>query len=328
MNRLALTDFLSRFSTETDCLAHLVAVRWPGGIPCADCGRITKHHPSKKRRCYDCQECGAQTYPTAGTIFHRTRTSLPTWFYVVWQLSHTRTGTSAKQIERETGVTYKTAWRMCHLVRAALADDADPGAEAALFSGTVEVDEVYMGSRKPRRPGQRKRGRGVIHGSVPKTPVVGIVERGGDGLPVRVRARVTPDVKGSTVLPFIEETVEGGSRVYTDELNIYDSLGDRGYAHDVVRHKAKEYAYDVWDEETGEVRNVHTNAIEGFWSQVKGGVLNVHRGVSPKYLQRYMDEFAFRFSHRADDRPMFLTMIDRAASAGPLSATLPASPAR
>ena len=207
---------------------------------------------------------------------------------------------------------------MCTLVRAALKD----GEDADAFTGTVEVDEVYMGSRKPRRPGQRKRGRGTVSGSMPKAPIVGIVERGDDGMPVRVRAQVTPDVKRATVLPFIEDNVAEGARVYTDEFNIYRPLEDRGYRHDYVQHKVKQYAYEAVDEETGEVHNVHTNAIEGFWSQVKGGVLNVHRGVSPKYLQRYVDEFAFRFSHAKGEAPMFTTMLNRIAGAGQPDAVL------
>lgn len=319
MERFTLSDFLRRFRTEEDCLAHIVAVRWPEGIRCTRCECVTRHHASKKRRCYDCQECGAQTYPTAGTIFHRTRTPLPIWFYVIWTLSHTKTGVAARQIERETGVTYKTAWRMCHLIRAAMAE----GDGTLPFTGTAEVDETYVGSRKPRRKGDRKRGRGTVSGPRPKTPVVGIVERGADGMPTRMRAWVTPDVKRATILPLIEGAVEEGARVYTDEFVVYDALEGRGYRHDVVRHRVKEYAYTVHDEAEGS-RVVHTNSVEGAWSYLKGATGSVHRGVSPKYLQRYADELAFRYSHRGDESPMFLTMLDRAATCGRPSVAPPA----
>ena len=316
MQKYTVAQFIREFATERSCVEYLARVRWPEGIVCPKCEERTTHYLIEKRKCYECKECRTQTYPTKGTVFYRSRTPLTVWFFVVFQMAKTRTGVSAKEIERQTGVTYKTAWRMCTLVRAALEDTGgDP------FSGTVEVDEVYMGSRKPRRPGQRKPGRGTIHGSVPKTPVIGVVERDDTGKPVRVRAKVTPKVKRATVLPFIEDNVESGARVYTDEYGIYRPLEDRGYRHDFVRHKVKQYAVEVVDEDTGEVRNVHTNAIEGFWSQVKGGVLNVHRGVSPKYLQRYVDEFAFRFSHAKGEEPMFLAMLGRIASAGPQTAS-------
>jgi transposase len=320
MNRYSLSDYLRDFGNERACLEYLTRQRWPDGITCAKCQRKTRHHLSLKRKRYYCQDCGAPTFPTAGTIFHKSRTPLPIWFFVFFQMAQTRCGVAAKEIERQTGVTYKTAWRLCQLVRASLQDRDET---AALFSGVVEVDEVYMGSRKPRRKGQRKSGRGTIHGTVPKVPVVGIVERDEEGMPVRVRARVTEDVTRATVLPFIEETVAPGSRVYTDEYGIYEPLGGRGYRHDFVRHKAKQYAYEAVDDATGEVHNVHTNAIEGFWSQVKGGVLNVHRGVSARYLQRYVDEFAFRFSHAKGEEPMFLAMVSRAACSGRHAARLP-----
>ncbi|PAP76982.1 IS1595 family transposase [Rubrivirga marina] len=329
MERFTVVDLFRRFPDDHACVAHLARERWgcdpvEGGMDCERCGGHRAFRYIETRKCYACTDCKAQVRPTAGTIFHGSRTPLTIWFYVFFQMAKTRTGIAAKQIERETGVTYKTAWRMCHLVRAALAEGAE---EASMFAGVVEVDEVYMGSRKPRRKGQRKPGRGTIHGSVPKTPVIGVLERDEDGMPVRVRAKVTADTKRATVLPFIDANVEGGSRVYSDEYSVYTPLEGMGFRHDFVRHRAKQYAVEVVDGDTGEVRNVHTNGIEGFWSQVKGGVLNVHRGVSAKYLQRYVDEFAYRYSRRADDRPLCLTMLSRAASSGRHAARLaPTSP--
>lgn len=285
MKRYTLQDYLRDFSTVRGCLEHLRAQRWPDGITCQKCERVTGHHLIESRKCYSCQECGTQTYPTAGTIFHKSRTPLPIWFYIIFQMAQTRCGISAKQIERETGVTYKTAWRLCQLVRAMLT-------ERRSLSGVVEVDETYVGG-KPRRKGESKPGRGTK-----KTPVVGIVERDG-----AVQTYVVPNVKSSTVLPLIEGTVEPGSTVYTDEYGIYNSLSERGYEHDRVKHRAKEYARG----------DVHTNSIEGFWSLVKNGITGVYHGVSPKYLDRYVGVYAFRYSHRDDEEPMFLTFLNRAA---------------
>lgn len=310
MRKYTVSQFIRDFSTNRTCLEHLRGLRWPDGITCRKCDGVTPHHLIEKKRVYSCQHCGTQTAPTAGTIFHKSRTPLPVWFYVVFQMAQTRCGVSAKQIERETGVTYKAAWRMCQLVRAALAEG-----EGAAFTGTVEIDETFVGARKPRYKGQRRVGRPAAD---TKQPVVGIVERGG-----AVRAYVVPNVARATVLPLIQVNVEAGATIYTDEYAVYRTLPQHGYGHGVVRHKIKQYAREEVDETTGEVRSIHTNTIEGFWSHMKGGVNNVHKGVSRRYLQRYVDEFAFRYSHRKAEAPMFTAFMGRIASAGQPSATLP-----
>lgn len=200
-------------------------------------------------------------------------------------MAQTRCGVSAKEIERQTGVTYKTAWRMCQLVRAALAENSvEP------MRGTVEIDEAYVGG-KPRYKGQSRRGRGAR-----KQPVFGIVERVEDGKVRRVRGYVVSDTRRDTLLPIIAEHVEDGSTIYSDEYAVYRPLADMGYGHDWVQHRRWQYAKEEVDYATGKVLSsegqnpVHTNSIEGFWSHVKGGVTSVHKGVSPRYLQRYVDE--------------------------------------
>lgn len=311
MQNFSVTQFFRAFPDDRACLEHLRRVRWPDGITCAKCGRVTAHHLIAKRKCFSCQDCGTQVYPTVGTILQGSRTPLTVWLYVVFVLSHTRTGISAKQIERETGVTYKTAWRICQLVRAALAEgNPEP------FTGTVEVDEAYVGG-EPRYKGQSRPGRGTR-----KQPVFGIVERGDDGKPRRVRAFVLDDTQRATVLPIIERHVAAGADVNSDEYGVYRPLAER-YRHKVVRHHRWEYAREDVDEGTGEVRSVHTNSIKGFWSQVKNGVRGVHRGVSPRYLQRYVDEYAARFSHAKGETPMFDVFLSRIAGAGQPAATLP-----
>ena len=126
-------------------------------------------------------------------------------------------------------------------------------------------------------------------------------------------------------MPLIEGTVADGATVYTDESGVYNRLSEWGYSHTSVKHRRIEYVREEVNEETGEVRSVHTNSIEGFWSYIKGAYSTVHRGIDRRYLQRYLDEYAFRYSYRAGDWLMFLTMLDRAATSGLLSATLPAS---
>lgn len=281
MVKYTLQDMKERFPDDDTCLDWLRHKLYPEKIYCQKCGKPTKHHRITTRRVYGCDFCGSHISPTAGTIFHKSDTPLVLWFYAIYLMSQTRTGISAKQLERELGVTYKTAWRMFKLIRSRL----DEGRSA--FSGDVEVDETYVGGRR-----HGKRGRGAEG----KTPVVGAVQRKGN-----IKAAVVPDVTSQTVLPFVETHVEKGSTVHTDEFNVYDKLGQKGYTHERVQHSQKVYV----------VGNSHTNTIEGFWAQVKNAVNGVHHGVGVEYLQDYVNEYAFRYSHRNDVQPMFWTIMDR-----------------
>ena len=162
MDKYTLKQFLNDFPTDDVCLDWLRHQRWSERFECKGCGREAKYYRIKDRKVYGCEHCGHQISPTANTIFHKSRTALTTWFYTIYLMAQTRGGISAKQIERETGVTYKTAWRMCKQVRMMLDENIDP------MSGTVEVDESYFGGKS-----KGKRGRGAEN----KTAVVGIVER-------------------------------------------------------------------------------------------------------------------------------------------------------
>lgn len=284
MLKYTIKDFQSEFPNDDACLQWLKDYRWPDGIHCKHCGEITDHHLMKTRKSFSCQACGNHVHPTAGTIFHKSRTPLTIWFYVVYQMSQTRGGISAKQIQRETGVTYKTAWRMCNLVRRMLDEDSAP------FSGEVEVDEAYFGGRKKGG----KRGRG----SENKTAVVGVAQRKG-----KLKVQAVPDTKKKTVLPIVSKTVSVGAKVYTDEYPVYNRLPYLGYQHDKVMHSHSVYVSG----------NVHTNTIEGFWSLCKNGIRGVFHSVSPKYLQDYLNEYSFRYNHRNDETPMFLTILRRLA---------------
>lgn len=294
MSEITLRDFIGRFGTNAQCLDFIRRQRWPDGIPCKKCERITGHHLIADRKCYSCQECGSHVHPTAGTLFHKSRVPLPDWFYVIWQFGKTRAGFSAKQVQRELGVSYPTALRMCNLTRERLG-------ETPTLDGVVEADECYIGGR-PRYRGQSKRGRGTR-----KIPVIGAVERGGS-----VTVRAVDTVSKATVLPFLTDAIEGGATVYTDELNIYRALPDHGYEHDAVKHKVNEYVREEVDEETGEVRSIHTNTLEGFWSYPKSAILRIHRGVSRHKLQGYLDEHTFRYNHRNDEGGLFSAMVGRA----------------
>jgi transposase-like protein len=293
MQRYTIEDFNRNYPDEDTCLERLKNRRYPDGSACEKCGRETKYHRDADRKSYSCQWCGHHVHPTAGTIFHKSTTSLRLWYYAVFLMAQTRCGISAKQLERELGVTYKTAWRMFHQIRKMLTDDDEQ------LSGTVEADETYVGGR--RRGSKRGRPSKDSH----KTPVFGMAERKGGDSKGRIVAATVPDTRRKTVMPHIKKKVLPESMVYTDEYTVYDSLNREGYRHDRVHHAQEIYV----------AGDVHTNTIEGFWSLLKRGMAGVYHSVSACHLQGYLNEYVFRYNHRKDERPMFLTMLSRVSAA-------------
>ena len=281
MRKYTIAQFDQEFPNDDACLEWLRNHLYPKKVDCPICNKPTKHHRIKTKKVYGCDYCGHQVSPTAGTIFEHSPTPLKLWFYAIYLMSATRCGISAKQIQRETGVTYKTAWRMFNQIRSLLQEDYEPA------SGEFELDETYIGGRRPG-----KRGRGAEG----KSTVFGMAQRKGD-----VSATVTPDLKSATVYPIIKERVMPNSMVYTDEFRVYDRLKSHGYHHKRVHHASK-----VWV-----IGDAHTNTIEGFWSALKRGINGVYHAVSQKYLQSYINEYAFRYNHRKDEKPMFLTVLER-----------------
>jgi len=281
MNKYTIADFNKQFPNDEACLEWLKTCLYPGGIFCKVCGKITNHSKLSKLPVYSCNRCGTHVHPMVGTIFERSRTPLTSWFYAIFLMSATRCGISAKQLQRELGVTYKTAWRMFKEIRTLYQDLPHS------MSGEVEVDETYIGGKS-----HGKRGRGAGG----KSTVLGIAQRKGD-----VSATVTPDLKRDTLYPIIKEHVIPDSMVYTDEFPVYNRLKSHGYNHKRVHHASK-----VWV-----LGDAHTNTIEGFWSVLKRGISGVYHAVSEKYLQCYVDEYAFRYNHRKDEKPMFLTVLEK-----------------
>src|SRR5271166_6937876 len=212
MTPYTLKHFQTQFPNDAVCLDWLCSYLYPGGIYCKNCEQVTKHHRVQSRPSYSCDHCGNHVHPTADTIFHKSSTPLTIWFYAIYLMAQTRCGISAKQIQRETGVTYKTAWRMFKQIRTMLSADGDAPLGGKRGPG-VEIDETYFGGR---RPGYRGRSAG---GEREKTPIVGVVERKG-----RVRAYTTQDVKRNTIMGIIKEHVLPESMVFTDEFSVYDDL--------------------------------------------------------------------------------------------------------
>ena len=284
-------DFQKQFPDDATCLEWLKNYLYPDGIFCEACNAITKHHRVASRPSYSCDHCGHHVHPTADTIFHKSSTSLTTWFHAIYLMASTRCGISAKQIQRQTGVTYKTAWRMFKQIRTML-DDEKAAPLGGKQSGGVEMDEMYFGGRRKGGAGRH------LTGDRAKTPVVGMVERKG-----RVRAVVAADVKGSTLLGLVKEHVLPKSTVFTDDFPSYDLMGRHinEYNHRRINHSEKIYV----------MGDVHTNTIEGFWSLVKTGIRGVYHSVGRHYLQTYLNEYSFRYNRRFDTQPMFLSFLQQ-----------------
>ncbi len=289
--RFTIEQFNAMFPDGDACLDWLMEQRCPGHITFCDndkCKVERKHHRIAARKAYSCDYCGTMVSPMAGSIFHKSPTPLRLWFYAMYLMSATRCGISAKQIQRETGVTYKTAYRMFKQIRTLMSESI------SLEGSSVECDESYIGG-KAKNKHLGKRG-GTGRNNDIKTPVFGMVERGG-----RVIACVTKDAKAGTVLPIIAEKILPKSVVYTDDYPIYDNVRWMGksYQHRRINHSEKIYVRG----------DIHTNTIEGFWSLLKRGIAGVYHSVSAKHLQMYCDEYSYRYNRRFSEEPMFTSLL-------------------
>lgn len=284
----SVREFFDRFPTEDACLEHLMAMRYGLRHPCAKCLHLSTFHKLADRPAYTCAHCGANVHPMAGTIFQDTRTPLRMWFYAIYLFCTTRHGVSGKELQRQLGVTYKTAYRIGQQIRK-LMEQADLG---GLLAGHVEMDEAYVGGRRSGG----KRGRGAPG----KAIVMGMKERGG-----RIAAEVIPDVRMQTLRGVVLENVEPGSVVSTDELMSYGLLAGDGFIHGSVKHGAKEWSY--YDYRTGETHS--TNGIESFWHLFKYSVRSTHIHLSREKLPLYLAEFCYRSNHRGMGNLMFDALL-------------------
>jgi transposase len=296
-SQYTLMEFMREFPNDAACLDWLWRNRYSEDgteALCPKCEQpraFKRYQTGQQRQSWTCTACGHHLHPTAGTIFHKSSTSLHLWFYAMYLMTSTRCGISAKQLERELGVTYKTAWRMAYLIRHKLmTQDAGPFTNGA----PVEMDEAYIGGREKWTPGRPSE-------TSKKAPVFGMVQRRG-----RVVALATQSVKSATLLPHVQERVLPGTMIYSDEFRGYDPLTQMGYGHQRIRHSEKVYVSG----------DVHTNTIEGFWSLVKRGIDGVYHSVSKKHLQGYLNEYAWRYNQRFEGRDRFQLLLLRATLLG------------
>ena len=264
-----LKQFQASFPTDDVCLEHLFVTRYGNDVACPKCGEVGSFHRLTGQPAYTCN-CGHHIHPMAGTPFQDTRTPLTTWFHVMFLFCSSRNGVSAKEVQRQTGVTYKTAWRICNRVRQYMGYvDGDPPLGGKGYK-PVEIDHTYIGGKDKQ-------------GHDDKAIVLGMAERGGE-----VMTRIVETAKSKDLYPHVDENVRQGSTVYTDEAWAFSHLAKRGFSHDSVNHRKHEYVRGA----------VHTNSIEAFWAHFKRSVSGTYVAVSKKHLQTYLREFEFRHNLR------------------------------
>jgi len=288
MDKYTINNFNNDFPDNDSCLEWLINNKYPNGIICNNpkCKRyntVTPHHRIKNRMCYSCDWCGNHIYPMANTIFQDSTTQLKYWFHAVYIMSSTRCGISAKQLEREIGVTYKTAWRMFHKIREMLYQ------EPIKSDGKFEADETYIGGKTHGKVGR---------GAENKTIVFGIIERKG-----KLVAKKITDIKSSTLIPLIKESAVPNAIIYTDEYPSYNKLDQHGFIHEIVNHAEKVYV----------INDCHVNNLEGFWSLLKRGINGVYHSVSKQHLQDYINEYVFRYNNKENPESMFYLMLTSAS---------------
>jgi len=252
-------------------------LRWNGEPVCPHCGH-EKSYKFKDQKTYKCAKCRKKYNATVGTIFENTKIPLCKWFWAIYIATSHKKGISSLQLAKDIAVTQKTAWFILHRIREMLKSNAPE-----MLTGAVELDETYVGGKSinwhaDKRKKMREAGTGYIH----KTPVFGLLQRGGN-----VHTEMPKEATGRYLKPIILDKVKPGTVVMTDGFGAYYGLNEI-YQHVVVNHQLGQYVVGEW----------HTNSIENFWSLLKRGVIGIYHYVSPKHLHRYCNEFAFRYNTR------------------------------
>jgi transposase-like protein len=278
MDSVNLCTLIETFGTEDKCRAYLEALRWAGEVECPRCGS-SKISRIIKRNQFDCDACRYQFSVTAGTVFNDSHLDLWKWFLATYLLCESKKGMSANQIKRTLGVSYKTAWYLCHRIRAAMKDVCPQP-----LTGVVEMDETWVGGKERNYRGAGR----VPYAESNKTPVIGIKQRGGE-----LRFFKAEDCKSGTLAKFIRENISGDVDVImTDDWGAYPGAmvkaGVSKAKHKTINHSAKVYVDG----------DITTNGIESAFSLLKRGIIGSWHKVSAKHLEAYLDEMTFRFNNR------------------------------
>ena len=268
-----IMKLMQEFGTDEKCRTTLEGLRWPDDPQCPKCDSKSLSRV-QKREVFDCNSCRYQFSVTAGTIFHDTHLPLQKWFMAIYLIVESKKGISANQMKRMIGVSYKTAWYLCHRIRAAMTEHAPKK-----LTGTVEVDEAYIGGK--RIGGGQGKGNYLSN----KAIVAGIIQRGGD-----VRMSVIPNSSRKVLHDFINKHADDSTKeIMTDEWRSYRGIGDHNTKHRTVNHQKKQWVRG---------KNIHTNTIENVWSLLKRSVVGSYHKISKKHLNAYLDELEWRYNNR------------------------------
>lgn len=302
----SLVHLIETLQTENDCREFLEKIRWNNEPICPHCGSVSEYHYKLKSRghfrgLYKCKDCRNRFTVTVGTMFEGSHISLKKWFLAIYIFSSHKKGISSVQLHKDIDVTQKTAWFMLSRIRHNFRDKSD-----IIFNDITQADETYIGGKNKNRNRRKKLKNTQGRSLKAKVPVFGLLSNG------YVYTKVIPNTKGKTLKGIIDDLVEKGTIIVTDGWKGYKGLSNN-YIHKIIEHNKGIYAKGKY----------HTNSIEGFWSQLKRGIIGVYHLASPKHLSKYCDEFAYRYNTRkmtdgerfnlsllaADDRLMYRELI-------------------
>lgn len=283
-DRYGINQLRKDFPTDEACLEFVFAA-----LHTKECGCGGVYKAREGRKQYQCSKCRFHISPLAGTVFHKSDTPLTLWFAAILAFSNAKSGISAKELERQLETTYKTAWRILHLIRKALAQDGK-------LKGDVEMDTAYFGGRFKSGKYNEKQKEAIAAKSV----VMGAIQRDGNA-----RLSVVPDAKAKTHGDFLNETIDPeGTRLLTDGTRVLEKVAV-GFNRHSVNHNIGEFVRG----------DVHSNTIDAFWSHIKRSISGTHKVVSKKYLQEYLDGFVFLRNNRHSDRERFALLLGTLLSA-------------
>lgn len=268
---LSILKFLKQFPDEDTCEKFIIAARFPRGIFCPNCGNYRIYRLETQKR-YKCGKCKKQFTVRTGSVLAESKVSLQTWLMATWLLTSHKKGFSSIQLGKTLGVTQKTAWFLAHRIRTAFMEK-----KGGLLQGIVEADETYIGGKEKNKHADKKLNAG--RGTVGKAIVMGVKERDG-----RLKSMQIADTTSETLHGIINKHVAKGSVVCTDDHRAYSGLLD--YDHQVIKHSVGEYVRDM----------ASTNGMESFWALLKRGFIGIYHQMSPAHLDRYVDEFSFRYN--------------------------------